>query len=145
MLHNFTSASKLDHAAHTRHCALQMTQLAARSPVQDCITVMQAFAAAPAAGCAVNPACCSKTSCVHAAHRCWCVQMTQLEARNTALVSHMHAMEDCCIKLIGELKSAKETWCETCVDNVKLYKKIFELRKALNPGMQHTKIRLSCL
>ncbi len=35
---------------------------------------------------------------------------------------------------MDQLKALKEKWCGTCVENVKLYKKIFELRKALNPG-----------
>jgi len=46
----------------------------------------------------------------------------------------MHNVEDCCAQLMEQLKALKEKWCATCVENVKLYKKIFELRKALNPG-----------
>ncbi len=46
----------------------------------------------------------------------------------------MHSVEDCCAQLMEQLKCLKEKWCATCVENVKLYKKIFELRKALNPG-----------
>ena len=49
-------------------------------------------------------------------------------------MNHMHNVEDCCAQLMEQLKALKEKWCATCVENVKLYKKIFELCKALNPG-----------
>lgn len=62
------------------------------------------------------------------------VQVTKLEAHREALLSHMHSAEDCCAQLLEELKTLKNKWCATCVENVKLYKNIFELRKALNPG-----------
>ncbi len=57
-----------------------------------------------------------------------------MEAHKAGLMSHMHNVEDCCAQLMEQLKALKEKWCATCVENVKLYKKIFELRKALNPG-----------
>lgn len=57
-----------------------------------------------------------------------------MEAHKAGLSSHMHNVEDCCAQLMEQLKALKEKWCGTCVENVKLYKKIFELRKALNPG-----------
>ncbi|KAL3155756.1 hypothetical protein ABBQ32_012773 [Trebouxia sp. C0010 RCD-2024] len=60
-------------------------------------------------------------------------QVTKLEAHREALLSHMHSAEDCCAQLLEELKTLKNKWCATCVENVKLYKNIFELRKALNP------------
>ncbi len=60
--------------------------------------------------------------------------MAKLEAHKAGLSSHMHNVEDCCAQLMEQLKALKEKWCATCVENVKLYKKIFELRKALNPG-----------
>ncbi len=63
---------------------------------------------------------------------CW--QVTKLEAHKAGLVSHMHNVEDCCAQLMEQLKALKQKWCATCVENVKLYKKIFELRKALDPG-----------
>ena len=62
------------------------------------------------------------------------VQVTKLEAHREALLSHMHNAEGCCAQLMEELKTLKNKWCATCVENVKLYKNIFELRKALNPG-----------
>lgn len=62
------------------------------------------------------------------------VQVTKLEAHREALLSHMHGAEECCAQLMEELKTLKHKWCATCVENVKLYKNIFELRKALNPG-----------
>lgn len=46
----------------------------------------------------------------------------------------MGSVEDCCSQLTAQLKALKQAWCSTCIENVKLYKKIFELRKALNPG-----------
>lgn len=46
----------------------------------------------------------------------------------------MGSVEGCCAQLVQQLNAFKERWCATCVENVKLYKKIFELRKALNPG-----------
>lgn len=61
-------------------------------------------------------------------------QVAQLEAHKAALVDHMHSMETCCGQLTSQLKDLKQKWCATCVENVKLYRKIFELRKALNPG-----------
>jgi len=60
--------------------------------------------------------------------------VAKLEAHKAGLSSHMHNVEDCCAQLMEQLKALKEKWCATCVENVKLYKKIFELRKALNPG-----------
>ena len=62
------------------------------------------------------------------------LQVAQLEAHKAALVNHMHSMETCCGQLTSQLKDLKQKWCATCVENVKLYRKIFELRKALNPG-----------
>ena len=62
------------------------------------------------------------------------MQVTKLEAHREALVSHMHGAEDSCAQLVDQVKTLKDKWCTTCVENVKLYKKIFELRKALNPG-----------
>lgn len=62
------------------------------------------------------------------------VQVIKLEAHKAELIGHMHRVEDCCAQLMQHLKVLKEKWCATCVENVKLYKKIFELRKALNPG-----------
>ena len=62
------------------------------------------------------------------------LQVAQLEAHKVALVNHMHSMEACCGQLTVQLKDLKQKWCATCVENVKLYRKIFELRKALNPG-----------
>ncbi|DBA80836.1 hypothetical protein WJX77_004822 [Trebouxia sp. C0004] len=61
-------------------------------------------------------------------------QVTKLEAHKAGLMSHMQSVEDCCAQLVEQLKALKQKWCATCVENVKLYKKIFELRKALNPG-----------
>lgn len=61
-------------------------------------------------------------------------QVVELEAHKAALMGHMHSVEDCCAQLMEQLKALKEKWCATCVENVKLYKKIFELRKALHPG-----------
>ncbi|KAL3146032.1 hypothetical protein ABBQ38_015387 [Trebouxia sp. C0009 RCD-2024] len=60
-------------------------------------------------------------------------QVTKLEAHRQALLSHMHSAEDCCAQLVEGLKTLKNKWCAMCVENVKLYKNIFELRKALNP------------
>lgn len=60
--------------------------------------------------------------------------MTKLEAHREALMSQMHSAEECCAQLVEQVKTLKEKWCATCVENVKLYKKIFELHKALNPG-----------
>lgn len=62
------------------------------------------------------------------------LQVTRLEAHREALMSHMHSAENCCAELVEQVKTLKDKWCATCVENVKLYKKIFELRKALNPG-----------
>ena len=62
------------------------------------------------------------------------LQVTKLEAHREALMSHMHKAEECCAQLVEQVKALKDKWCATCVENVKLYKKIFELRKALNPG-----------
>lgn len=63
-------------------------------------------------------------------------KVIKLEAHKAELVGHMHRVEDCCAQLMQHLKVLKEKWCATCVENVKLYKKIFELRKALNPGAE---------
>ena len=49
-------------------------------------------------------------------------------------MNHTHHVEECCAQLIKQLTTLRDKWCATCVENVKLYKKIFELRKALNPG-----------
>jgi len=61
-------------------------------------------------------------------------QVVQLEAHKTALGARMGSVEDCCSQLTAQLKTLKQAWCSSCIENVKLYKKIFELRKALNPG-----------
>ena len=66
------------------------------------------------------------------------VQVTKLEAHRQALMSHMHSVEEYCAQLTQQLATLKEKWCATCVENVKLYKKIFELRKALNPGTSNS-------
>ena len=58
----------------------------------------------------------------------------ELEAHEQALMSHTHSVEECCAELMQQLATLKEKWCATCIENVKLFKKIFELRKALNPG-----------
>ncbi|KAL0046703.1 hypothetical protein WJX82_007873 [Trebouxia sp. C0006] len=70
-------------------------------------------------------------------------QVAKLEAHKAGLLSHMHNVEDCCAQLMDQLKALKEKWCGTCVENVKLYKKIFELRKALNPGLESSKLAAS--
>ncbi|DBA68742.1 TPA: hypothetical protein ACH3X2_013438 [Trebouxia sp. C0005] len=67
-------------------------------------------------------------------------QVTKLEAHKAGLLSHMHNVEDCCAQLMEQLKALKEKWCATCVENVKLYKRIFELRKALNPGTESSQL-----
>lgn len=87
----------------------------------------------------IAKSCCScNTPNHHAAYhqQCWVltVQVTKLEAHRQALLSHMHSAEDCCAQLVEGLKTLKNKWCAMCVENVKLYKNIFELRKALNPG-----------
>lgn len=58
-------------------------------------------------------------------------------------MTHMHSMEVCCGQLTSQLKELKKKWCATCVENVKLYRKIFELRKALNPG-QLLQLKVLC-
>lgn len=63
------------------------------------------------------------------------VQVAQLEGHKTALVAHMTSAEDSCARCIQELKALKASWCRTCIKNVNLYKRIFELQKALNPGL----------
>ena len=63
-----------------------------------------------------------------------CLQVLQMQVQNAEQVARMAAVEECCAQLIEQLKTSKQQWCQTCVENVKLYKKIFELRKALNPG-----------
>lgn len=72
--------------------------------------------------------------CVSSSDDVLTLQVTKLEAHREALTSHMHSAEDCCAQLVEQVKTLKDKWCATCVENVKLYKKIFELRKALNPG-----------
>lgn len=67
-------------------------------------------------------------------------QVAKLEAHKAGLMSHMHSVEDCCAQLMEQLKALKEKWSATCVENVKLYKKIFELRKALNPGTDSSQL-----
>ena len=66
--------------------------------------------------------------------RAYGCQVIQLEAHKAALATRMATVEDSCYQLTAQLNAMKQAWCSACIENVKLYKKIFELRKALNPG-----------
>ncbi|KAK9824564.1 hypothetical protein WJX72_011336 [[Myrmecia] bisecta] len=58
-------------------------------------------------------------------------QMRALEGDKAKLVKYVGEVEDTCRAMTDEMRRVKERWCQSCIENVKLYKEVFELRKRL--------------